>query len=197
MNTSRNVFPLFSLLAGGIVLILLSGCAGTRQELWSDVTAFKDDLKDDLKHGLKVWNKTTTYKGIRYPASDKVVPTFQDKQVPVSCRVFAHVLVHIPEASTGQSIARTVEAEAMTRGADMLLIGGARQAADNQGPAFSYYGPAQPYKCRDNWSGWKFAYDEWVNQGDWVAMGYDEWGNPAARFTPPLVIQAAFLRCQQ
>ncbi|MCW5204471.1 hypothetical protein VU02_00845, partial [Desulfobulbus sp. N2] len=72
---------------------------------------------------------------------------------------------------------------------------GTRQANDNQGPAFSYYGPAQPYKCRDNWSGWKFAYEEWVSQGEWVAMGYNEWGNPDAHFNPPLIIQAAFLRC--
>ncbi|MCI5219979.1 MAG: hypothetical protein D3914_12530 [Candidatus Electrothrix sp. LOE2] len=197
MNRSSKLFHLFFLLAGGMLLALLSGCAQTRQELWGDVTAFKDNLKDDLKDGLKVWSNTNGYKGVKYPATDKVVPTFQDKQVPVSCRVFAHVLVHIPEGSTGQNIARAVEAEAMTRGADMLLIGGARQANDNQGPAFSYYGPAHPYKCRDNWSGWKFAYDEWVNQGEWVAMGYNEWGNPNARFTPPLVIQTAFLRCPQ
>ncbi|MDU9049373.1 MAG: hypothetical protein Q3M30_11000 [Candidatus Electrothrix sp. Rat3] len=195
MNKSSNLFPLFSLLAGGIVLILLSGCAETRQGLWSDVTALKDDLKNDLKDGLKVWSKTNGYKGIKFPSTDKVVPTFQDRQVPVSCRVFAHLLVHIPEGSTGKSLAQAIEAEAMTRGADMLLLGGTRQANDNQGPAFSYYGPAQPYKCRDNWSGWKFAYEEWVSQGEWVAMGYNEWGNPDAHFNSPLIIQAAFLRC--
>ena len=191
MNKSSNLFSLFPLLAGGIVLILLSGCAETGQGLWSDVTALKDDLKDDLK----IWNKTKGYKGIRYPASDKVVPTFQDRQVPVSCRVFAHLLVHIPEGSTGEVLAQTVEAEAMTRGANMLLIGGTRQAKNDQAPAFSYYGPTQAYKCRDHWSGWKFAYDEWVSQGEWVAMGYNEWGNPDARFNFPLVMQAAFLRC--
>ncbi len=191
MNKLNRFSPL---LAAGIIL-LLSGCAETRQELWGDVTALKDGLKNDLKDGLKVWNTTKGYKGIKYPPSDKVVPTFQDKQVPVSCRVFAHLLVHIPEGSTGKALAQAVEAEAMTRGADMLLLGGTRQANDNQGPAFSYYGPAQPYKCRDNWSGWKFAYEEWVNQGEWVAMGYNEWGNPDARFNSPLVIQTAFLRC--
>ncbi|MGB5685287.1 MAG: hypothetical protein WBM35_05720 [Candidatus Electrothrix sp.] len=196
MNKLNNFFPL---LAGVVVLLLLSGCAETRQELWNDVTALKDDLRDDLKDGLKVWGKTKSYKGINYPASDKVVLTFQDQQVPVSCRVFAHILVHIPEGSTGKVLARAIEAEAMTRGADMLLIGGTRQAKDDQGPApdFSYYGPAHPYKCRDNWSGWKFAYEKWVNQGEWVAMGYNEWGNPDTRFNAPLIIQAAFLRCPQ
>ncbi|MCI5158802.1 MAG: hypothetical protein D3906_10265, partial [Candidatus Electrothrix sp. AUS1_2] len=76
-----------------------------------------------------------------------------------------------------------------------LLIGGTRQAKDDFGPAFSYYGPAKPYKCRDNWDGWKFAYEDWVNQGAWVEMGYNEWGNPNARFNSPLIIQAAFLTC--
>ena len=185
----------FSLLAGIVVLILLSGCAETRQELWSDVTTLKDDLKNDLKDGLKVWSTTKGYKGIKYSPSEKVVPTFQDRQVPVSCRVFAHLLAYIPEGSTGKTLAQIVETEAMTRGADMLLIGGARQENDNQGPAFSYYGPVQPYKCRDNWSGWKFGYEEWVSQGEWVAMGYNEWGNPDARFNSPLIIQAAFLHC--
>ncbi|WP_339137160.1 MAG: hypothetical protein WGN25_04125 [Candidatus Electrothrix sp. GW3-4] len=183
----NNVNRFFPLLAGGAVLILLSGCAETRQELWSDVSSLKEDLT--------VWKKTKNYKGIKYPSSDKVVPTFQDQQVPVSCRVFAHLLVHIPEGFTGKTLAQTVEAEAMARGADMLLIGETRQAQDDQGPVFSYYGPAQPYTCRDHWSGWKFAYEEWVNQGEWIAMGYDEWGNPKARFHAPLVIQAAFLRC--
>ena len=193
----RKTGGIISCVLYGTSLVLLSGCAETRQELWSDVTALKEDLQDDLKDGLKVWKKTKGYKGINYPSSDKVVPTFQDQQVPVSCRVFAHLLVYIPEGSTGKALARAIEAEAMTRGADMLLVGGTRQANDDQGqaPAFSYYGPAHPYKCRDNWSGWKFAYEQWVNQGEWVAMGYNEWGNPDAPFNAPLIIQAAFLRC--
>jgi hypothetical protein len=195
-NKLSSLFPLlFSLLVGGIVLILLSGCAKTRQGLWNDANALKDGLKNDLKDGMKIWDTTKGYKGIKYSPSDKVVPTFQDRQVPVSCRVFAHLLVYIPEGSTGKTLAQTVEAEAMTHGADMLLIGDARQTTDDQGPAFSYYGPVQPYKCRDNWSGWKFAYEKWINQGDWVAMGYNEWGNPDARFNSPLIIQAVFLRC--
>ena len=187
MNGLRGFFHL---LLGGAALIFLSGCAdtgGTVQELWGDATAWTDSLT--------VRKKTDDYKGIQFPASDKVVPAFQDKQIPVSCRVFAHVLAHIPAGYTGKTLARTVEDEAMQRGADMLLIGAARQAEDEQGPAFSYYGPAQPYKCRDSWSGWKFAYDEWIDQGAWVAMGYNEWGNPDVRFNAPLILQTAFLRC--
>ncbi len=189
-----NILRGFSyLITGGILLLSLSGCAKTDQA----VHGFLDNitsLKDELTH-LKIWKKTKSYKGITYFPTEKVVPTFQARQVPVSCRVFAHLLVHIPEGFTGKDIAQAVETEAMERGADMLLIGGTRQANDEQGPTFSYYGPAQPYKCRDHWSGWKFAYEDLVNQGEWVAMGYDEWGNHDAHFSSPLVIQAAFLRC--
>ncbi len=190
MNLSRK----FSyLITGGTILLTLSGCAKTDQVvhgLWDNVTSLKDELNN-----LKVWKKTKGYKGITYFSTEKVVPTFQEQQVPVTCRVFAHLLVHIPEGFTGKKIAQAVEAEAMELGADMLLIGGTRLANNDQGPAFSYYGPAQPYKCRDHWNGWKFAYEDLVNQGEWVAMGYDEWGNQDAQFSSPLIIQAAFLRC--
>ena len=183
-----NTFTKYSsLLVLGIALCLLNACAETRQELWNDVTTLKEDLT--------VWSKTNGYQGIKFPATDKVVPTFQDKQVPVSCRVFAHLLVFIPAGYTGKNLAQAVEAEAMQRGANMLLIGGTRQAQDDIGPAFSYYGPAKPYKCRDNWNGWKFAYEDWVNQGEWIGMGYNEWGNADAHFDTPLIIQVAFLRC--
>jgi hypothetical protein len=149
-----------------------------------------------LKNNLNIWGKTNRHSGVTYPATSKVIPTFQAKQVPVSCVVFAHLLVQIPEGFSGQAVAQVTEKEAMSSGADMLLIGETRQAKENNGPAFSYYGPVQPYKCRDQWSGWKFAYDEWVEQGEWISMGYDEWGNAGVRFSSPLIIQVAFLRCQ-
>jgi hypothetical protein len=194
-KTARmNLLRRFSYLTlTGTTLLLLSGCAKTDQAVqgaWDNVTSLKNELAQ-----LKVWKKTKGYQGITYFPTEKVVPTFQAQQVPVTCRVFAHLLVHIPEAFTGQEIAQAVEAEAMERGADMLLIGGTRRANNNQGPAFSYYGPTHPYKCRDHWNGWKFAYDDLVNQGEWVTMGYDEWGNQKAHFNSPLIIQAAFLRC--
>ncbi|MCI5196425.1 MAG: hypothetical protein D3919_09375 [Candidatus Electrothrix sp. AW5] len=190
------------LITSSIALILLSltGCAKTGQAvhgLLDNVTTLKDELKE-LK--VKVWDKTKGYQGVRYSPTDRVVPTFQDQQVPVSCRVFAHLLVQIPKGFTGKSIAQAVEAEATARGADMLLIGGTRQATDaeaEQAPLFSYYGPEQPYKCRDYWNGWKFAYEDWVDQGDWVTIGYDEWGSLNAHFNSPLIMQVAFLRCSE
>ncbi|MCI5223478.1 MAG: hypothetical protein D3924_12605 [Candidatus Electrothrix sp. AR4] len=165
----------------------MSGCVQDSKAVWGSVTALQDDLS--------IWKKTNRYKGMKYPSTKKIIPTFQAEQVPVSCRVFAHLLVHIPEGFSGQTIALAIEKEAMAHGADMLLIGGTRQAEETLGPVFSYYGPTRPYKCRDYWDGWRFGYDEWVEQGEWVSMGYDEWGSKTDSFNTPLLIQAAFLRC--
>ena len=140
---------------------------------------------------------TTAYRGEKYPPTTKVIPSFQPVQVPVNCRVFSHLLVWLPKGSNGKTIAQALEKEAKAHGADMLLIGGSRQAEDDKGIDFIYYGPEQQYKCRDKWCGWKFGYDVWADQGEWVTLGYNEWGNADAVFDVPIVMQAAFLRCQE
>ncbi len=140
---------------------------------------------------------TTAYRGEKYPATAKVIPTFQPGQVPVSCRVFAHLLVWLPRDSNGKTIADAVEQEARAHGADRLLLGGTRQAEDDNGLDFVYYGPDLAYNCSDKWCGWKFGYEDWSEQGDWVSLGYKEWGNANVSFDVPLLMQAAFLRCQE
>jgi coenzyme F420-reducing hydrogenase delta subunit len=140
---------------------------------------------------------TTAYKGAKYPPTTTVIPAFQPDQVPVNCKVFAQMLVWLPAQSTGKTIARAIEQEARAHGADMVLIGGSRQAEDDKGISFIYYGPRQQYKCRDKWCGWKYGYDVWADQGQWLSLGYGEWGNGDAVFDVPLVIQVAFLRCQE
>jgi hypothetical protein len=140
---------------------------------------------------------STGYSGEKYTPTTKVIPSFQPMQVPVSCKVFSHLFVWLPAGSNGQTIAQSVEKEAKAHGADMVLIGGSRQAEDDKGLEFAYYGPDQVYKCRDKWCGWKFGYQTWSKQGDWVSLGYKEWGNSNVTFDVPLVMQAAFLRCQE
>lgn len=140
---------------------------------------------------------TVGFRGTDYPATSKVIPTFQPDQVPVSCRVFSQLLVWLPRDSNGKSIAEALEKEAMSHGADMVLIGESRQAEDDNGLKFVYYGPDQEYKCRDKWCGWKFGYDVWGEQGAWVTLGYKEWGNGNVGYEYPIVLQAAFLRCQE
>ena len=140
---------------------------------------------------------STAHRGEKYPATTTIIPTFQPNQVPVSCRVFSHLFVWLPGGSNGKTIALAVENEAKAHGADMLLIGGSRQAEDDNGLDFIYYGPEKEYKCRDKWCGWKFGYDVWSEQGDWVNLGYKEWGNGGVSFDFPIIMQAAFLRCQE
>lgn len=152
------------------VLVLLAGCGG---------------------------KGNTGYTGEKYSPTTKVIPTFQPTQVPVNCKVFSQMLVWQPAGANGKTIAQAVEKEARAHGADMVLIGESRQAEDDKGLEFVYYGPDREYKCRDKWCGWKFGYETWSEQGDWVTLGYKEWGNDGISFDVPLVMQAAFLRCQE
>jgi hypothetical protein len=135
--------------------------------------------------------------GAVYPPSLQAEPIFQADQVPAACKVFAHLLIWIPAEANGRGIAKVTAQEAMRWGADMMLIGRSRKADKDRGLEFVYYGPEQPYSCRDSWRGWRFGYEDWVNQGGWVTLGYDEWGQSEAWFNGPLVMQAAFLRCQE
>ena len=137
------------------------------------------------------------YTGVQYPPTTTVIPSFQVDQIPVSCRVFSHLLVWLPAGMNGQQVASSVEEEAKTRGAEMVLLGESRQAKDERGLQFVYYGPAEEYKCRDRWCGWKFGFEEWTNLGDWVNLGYKEWGNKDVVLSAPVVMQAAFLRCSE
>jgi hypothetical protein len=134
--------------------------------------------------------------GAAYPPAQQIRTIFRADQARPGCAVFAHLLIWIPAGSSGRGIAKTVEQEAMRWGADLLLIGRSRQAAKDKGLDFIYYGPEQPYDCREQWGGWKFGYSDWVSQGGWVSLGYDEWGRSETWFNVPLTVQAAFLRCQ-
>ena len=141
-------------------------------------------------------NKAMVYTGTTYPPTDKVEYAFLASQVPSSCRVFAHLLVTLPANSTGKTIKESLSDEARMRGADMILIGQSRQMKEEQGLNFLYYGPEREYRCNEKWCGWKYGYDFWEQQGDWVNIGLREWGNAGIRFDYPLVLQAAFLRCR-
>ncbi len=136
------------------------------------------------------------YRGVQYAATSVAIPTFQADQLPVTCQVFAHLLVWLPAGENGLHIARAVEEEARTRGADRIFIGASRVAEKDQGLTFVYYGPEKAYNSRDKWCGWRFGYQDWARQGDWVPFGYTEWGNENAVFESPMVMQAAFLRCR-
>ncbi|MCW5200652.1 hypothetical protein VU07_02410 [Desulfobulbus sp. F4] len=136
--------------------------------------------------------------GVTYPPlrgiRAKVI--FEPELAQAGCNVFAHLLICTPPGANGHGLAGVVEKEALRWGADMILIGGSRKAKEDRGMDFVYYGPEEPYSCRDRWMGWKFGYADWISQGDWGSVGYNEWGRNEVWFSEPLVIQAAFLRCQ-
>jgi len=138
----------------------------------------------------------TVYTGPAYPAAGKTGVAFQPAQVNKSCRVFAEALTQFPAKSSGKDVETVVLAEARTRGADQVLIGRTREGRDDNGPRFLYYGPAHEYLCADQCGGWKFGYDLWEKQGEWVTVGYGEWGKGGVVFETPLVMQVAMLRCQ-
>ncbi|CAK8719952.1 Lipoprotein [Candidatus Electronema halotolerans] len=180
MITGRMRKPLLLLVAA---LSLLSGCS----------------VKEKAK---EVWEKMPLVPkqqispAFTYPSTGQARTIFQAEQAQPGCKVFAHLLIWTPTGATGLSIAQAAEQEAAFYGADMLLIGRTRLSKDEDGMRFIYYGPDQPYSCQDDWEGWKFGYEDWINQGGWVSMGYAEWGKPEERFNFPLVLQAAYLRCQ-
>jgi len=164
-----------------VVLMTASGCG----------------VKENVKKLVGLGGEDRTiYKGPVYPATGKTAVAFQPSQVDKSCRVFAESLVLLPAQSSGQDIASRVLAEAGQRGANQVLIGQARQSKDESGLQFLYYGPAAEYLCADQCGGWKFGYGLWEKQGDWVTVGYAEWGKAGAVYETPLVMQLAMLRCQ-
>ncbi len=172
-------------------LPLLGGCGITERakDVWAKTPAVWEKLPF-------VEGKSQPPPGATYPPSQQVQTIFEPDQAKPGCAVFAHLLIWIPAGSSGRGIAKAAEQEAMRRGADLLLIGGSRQADKDKGLDFIYYGPEQPYDCREKWGGWKFGYTDWVSQGSWISLGYNEWGRGETWFNVPLTVQAAFLRCQ-
>lgn len=172
------------------ILLLLVGC-GMRQRAetaWQRMPALLDKVP--------FVQDNSGPSGVTYPPTRRVQVVFAPEQVPAGCKVFAHLLIWTPTGANGHGLAGVVEREAMRWGADMLLIGRSRKAKEDKGMIFVYYGPDEPYTCRERWAGWKFGYSDWVSQGDWAAVGYDEWGKKKVWFPEPLLMQAAFLRCQ-
>lgn len=137
----------------------------------------------------------TVYTGRVHPPTDQVAKVFLPAQVDRGCRVFAQVLVQLPAGLDGQDIENAIFAEAGQRGADLVLIGQSRQGKENQ-TSFLYYGPEREYLFPDRWNGWKFGYDVWEKQGEWMSIGYNELGRAEIRYDVPLVMQVVMLRCR-
>ncbi|QQG64964.1 hypothetical protein [Desulfobulbus oligotrophicus] len=169
------------MIAAVILLAVLSGC-GAKDRVMQVVGLGGPD--------------PTVYSGPVYPATSKIATAFQADQVNRSCRVFAEVLVQLPEQFSGKDIESTILKEAGTRGADQVLIGQARTSTKNSGPTFLYYGPTYQYLCADQCGAWKYGYDLWEKQGEWVSVGYRQWGNVDVVYEMPIIMQVLMLRCR-
>lgn len=138
----------------------------------------------------------SVYTGKVYPPTTEMTTIFQPNQAPVSCRVFAEALVFVPAEQSGKGISNIIQTEAGAKGADMVLIGQARESKKDEGVQFVYFVPPKEYRIADQWRGWRYGYDLWSKQGEWVCLGYREWGNESIRFEIPLLMQVALLRCR-
>ena len=101
--------------------------------------------------------------------------------------------------SSGQDIASAMHREAQDKGANLVLVGLAREMADEELKVdrFDYYGPEYAYNFNKTWLGWKFGFDKWNDAGNFVGLGADNWGNNEISFKHTLLIQAVFLRCEE
>jgi hypothetical protein len=171
---------IFQIILSVFVLIGIFGCGGVKE----------------VKQLVGLDGKDrTVYNGPNYTPTSQVAIAFQPSQVPKSCRVFAEVMVQLPPKLTGKDIESAILSEAGKRGAGQVLIGHSRQG-DDKGTRFLYYGPDKEYLCSEQCGGWKFGYDVWEKQGEWVNIGYKEWGKADVRYDVPLVMQVAFLQCR-
>lgn len=153
----------------GVMLLLLGACSG---------------------------HDTTSFAGKQYKPTEKVETVYQVGQIPKSCRVTAHVLATLPPKFSGQNFADAIADEAKLRGGDIILVGQSRRSEDEEQLSFTYYGPVLEYNI-SQWAGWSFGYEKWEDQGEWVNIGYTEWGNGSIEFDYPVVMQLAFLRCRE
>jgi len=131
----------------------------------------------------------------RYSSTQTVKAVFQKKAIPASCRVFAQLFATFPTGYTGKEFADALTAEAQSKGADMMLIGQSRQCTTESDLSFRYFGPDREYRLPD-WPGWSFGLEEWEEQGEWIGIGYNEWGNSSVSYDYPIILRAAFVRCQ-
>lgn len=139
----------------------------------------------------------SVYKGIQHPKTSITKITFQEQTIPEGCFAFAHLLMNTKANSQGQDLADAMRAEAMDKGANLVLIGLAREGDDAELDAnrFDYYGPDYSYNFNRTWLGWKFGFDEWNEGGELVGFGTNASASRETLFPQSMMVQAVFLRC--
>ena len=137
------------------------------------------------------------YEGIQHPKTSSSKITFQEYSIPESCFAFAHLLINTKANSIGQDLAEAIRTEAMEKGADLILIGLAREDVDAEldENRFDYYGPEYTYNFNKTWLGWKFGFDEWNEGGELIGFGNNAARSRETVFPHSMLVQAVFMRC--
>jgi len=144
-------------------------------------------------------SSNVVYEGIQYTKTSSTRITFQEQTIPESCSAFAHLLMKTRANSLGQDLADAMQAEAMARGANLVLIGIARENEDTEldENTFDYYGPEYSYNFNRTWLGWKFGFDDWNEGGALISFGADTSRSRKTLFSNSMMVQAVFLRCDE
>ncbi len=137
------------------------------------------------------------YQGIKHPQTSATEITFQEHTIPESCFAFAHLLMNTKANSLGKDLGEAMRTEAMEKGANLILIGIAREdeGAELDENRFDYYGPEYSYNFNRTWLGWKFGFDEWNEGGTLVGFGANASESRETTFPRTMMVQAVFLRC--
>ena len=145
------------------------------------------------------WSSTSGYEGIRFPKTSAGKLVFQETNIPDNCSAFAHVLMSSKMQSTGKGLHDALVQEAGDKGANLILVGMAREMPKEEleENSFDYYGPEYAYNFKKTWLGWKFGFDEWNKGKNLIGLDAAAWENNEISFKNSLLIQAVFLRCGQ
>lgn len=131
------------------------------------------------------------------PAVSHTEITFDEKQIPEQCNVFAHLIISVPAGLSEADVKADVSQYAMDNGADYVLVGMTRESAnDPETVIFRFYGPAQPYSFKKHWTGWKFGFKDWNSGGPLVDYGHDRMNGTKPAFDIPVDALAVLLTCQ-
>ncbi len=133
-----------------------------------------------------------------YLPTSKVTITFENEKVPAQCKVFSQRLMVTPRNVTGQQIQTELLNNARQKGADVVLLGLARENLDDQDEyQFFAYGPEKPFSFHRKWGGWTYGFRDWQrNGGDIVPMDYNALNDQQNPFYHSLYIQNIYLTCQ-
>ncbi len=137
------------------------------------------------------------YEGIKHPKTSNTQITFQEYTIPKDCFAFAHLLMNTKANAVGQDLGDAMRTEAMEKGANLVLVGLAREdeGAELDTNRFDYYGPEYSYNFDRTWLGWKFGFNEWNDGGELIGFGANTSDSKETIFPHTMMVQAVFLRC--